>query len=86
MDQRTRPPELDMTLDGQFLPSPRARPRLIRLSPATMLVAAIGLGLLTLAALLWLALMLLPVLVLGSLAGWAALRLRAWRRDRGALR
>ncbi len=79
MEQRT-PPELDMTLDGRFVAAPR-RPGVVRLTPGMMLATAAGVGLLTLALLVWVAVMLLPVLVVGGLVGWVALRLRGRGRS-----
>ena len=79
MEQRT-PPELDMTLDGRFVAAPR--PGVVRLTPGMALAVAAGVGVLVLALLVWVAVMLLPVLIVGGLVGWVALRLRGWRRGR----
>ncbi len=80
MTQNPAPPELNMTLDGRFLPepsAPRALPWLLRQSPRTLL-AMVGAGaVLAAGLLLWLTVMLLPLLLVAGLAGWAALRLRA---------
>lgn len=76
MDERNTPPELNMTLDGRFLPGPRPLPWVMRLRPQTLLLVAGATAALIGALLLWLAIMLLPVLVLGGVVGWVALRLR----------
>lgn len=103
MTQRPVPPEINMTLDGQFLPD-RRRPGSVppgsmpsgsmppgnvpwplRLRPQTLL-ALVGAGTLVAAGLVvWLTVMLLPVLLVAGLAGWAVLRVRGLLRQGGGL-
>ena len=82
MEQRT-PPELDMTLDGRFVAAPRVQG--VRLTPGTALALVAGGGVLVLGLLVWVAVMLLPVLVVGGLVGWVALRLRRGRQGRSVV-
>lgn len=78
MEQDVSPPELNMTLDGRFLPERRVVPWPTRLRPRTVLIAAAGIAVLAFILLLWVAVLLLPVLVLAGLVGWLGLRVRRW--------
>ncbi len=71
-------PQLDMTPDGQFLEPPRetAAEKLLRYG---VVVAAIA-GLLAVAALaFWLAVMLIPVVIVAAAVAYAAFRWRMWK-------
>ncbi len=76
-------PQLDMTPDGQFLEPPRetTAEKLLRYG---VVVAAIA-GLLALAALaFWLAVMLIPVVIVAAAVAYAAFRWRMWKLGRSA--
>jgi hypothetical protein len=80
MNQR-RPPELDMTINGEFVSPPRASvsSRILMWAIAIAVVA----GALSLAALtLWVALMILPVAVGAAVVAWVMFRYRVWRAQR----
>jgi hypothetical protein len=80
MDQR-RPPELDMTINGEFVTPPKA-PLSSRIL-MTAIVIAILAGALSLAAFaLWLALIILPVAFTAAVVAWAMFRYRVWRAQR----
>jgi hypothetical protein len=80
MKQR-RPPELEMTIDGEFV-SPRKAPIASRIVVWAVVVAVIA-GALSLAAFaLWIALLILPVAVGAALVAWAMVRYRIWRTQR----
>lgn len=80
MDQH-RPPELDMTIDGEFV-----RPSRVPISSRILMwavVIAIVAGALSLAAFaLWVALLILPVAFGAAVVGWAVFRYRIWRAQR----
>ncbi len=79
---------VDMTPEGEFR-RPRApefgrTPWLFRLAAAGALVALV-LGTLALAAFaFWLAMTLLPVVIIAAAIAYAAFRLQLWRSGRGA--
>jgi predicted lysophospholipase L1 biosynthesis ABC-type transport system permease subunit len=76
-------PQLDMTPDGQFLERPRETPaeKLLRYG----IVVAVIAGLVALAAFaLWLALILIPVVILAAAVAYAAFRWRMWKLGRSA--
>jgi hypothetical protein len=76
-----RPPELDMTIEGEFV-SPPAAPVASRILMWAVVIAIIA-GALSLAAFaLWLALLILPVAVGAAIIAWAMLRYRIWRAQR----
>jgi hypothetical protein len=78
---RHRPPELDMTLEGEFVAPPRA-PIASRIVLWAVIIAVIA-GALSLAALaLWLALIILPVALAAAAVAWAAYRYQVWRAQR----
>jgi hypothetical protein len=80
MNQR-RPPELDMTIDGEFV-SPPTPPVATRILMWAVIVAVIA-GALSLAAFaLWLALLILPVALGAAVIAWAMFRYRVWRAQR----
>jgi hypothetical protein len=80
MPQR-RPPELDMTIHGEFVSPPRA-PISSRILAWAIVVAVLA-GALSLAAFaLWLALLILPVVFGAAVVAWVAFRYRVWRAQR----
>jgi hypothetical protein len=80
MNQR-RPPELDMTLEGEFV-SPPTAPVSSRIL-AWAVVIAIMAGALSLAAFaLWIALLILPVAFGAAFVAYAIFRYRVWRAQR----
>jgi hypothetical protein len=77
MTQR-RPPELDMTLEGEFV-SPPVAPISSRILMWAFVIAVIA-GALSLAAFaLWLALLILPVALGAAVVAYAMFRYRIWR-------
>jgi hypothetical protein len=80
MNQR-RPPELDMTINGEFVSPPKA-PISSRILLWAIVVAVLA-GALSLAAFaLWLALLILPVAFAAGVVAWAMFRFRLWRAQR----
>jgi hypothetical protein len=80
MNQR-RPPELDMTINGEFVTPPKA-PLSSRILMAAIVIAILA-GALCLAAFaLWLALIILPVAFAAAVVAWAMFRYRVWRAQR----
>jgi hypothetical protein len=80
MNQR-RPPELDMTLEGEFV-SPPTAPVSSRIL-AWAIVIAVMAGALSLAAFaLWIALLILPVAFGAAIVAYAIFRYRVWRAQR----
>jgi hypothetical protein len=80
MNQR-RPPELDMTLNGEFVSPPRP-PVSTRIMMWAVVVAVLA-GALSVAALaLWIALIILPVAVGAGVVAWAMFRYRVWKVQR----
>jgi hypothetical protein len=77
MNQR-RPPELDMTIEGEFV-SPPTTPIASRILVWAVVIAIIA-GALSLAAFaLWLALLILPVALGAAAIAWVMFRYRLWR-------
>ena len=77
------PPELEMTLEGEFV-SPPSPPIGARILVGAVVVAVIA-GALSIAALaLWLAMMILPVALAAGVVAWGIYRYRLWR-DRQSL-
>lgn len=76
-----RPPELNMTINGEFV-SPRKAPISSRILMWAIVIALVA-GSLSLAALtLWVALMILPVAIGAAVVAWAMFRYRVWRAQR----
>jgi hypothetical protein len=76
-----RPPELDMTVDGEFV-SPPTPPVASRILMWAVVIAIIA-GALSLAAFaLWIALLILPVAFGAAIVAWAMIRYRLWRAQR----
>ena len=71
-----------MTLDGRFLPEPRRMPWPGRLRPQTLLMVAGAVGVVVLGLLIWVAILMLPFLLMAGLAGWALMQFRAIRARR----
>jgi hypothetical protein len=79
--KRDRPPELDMTLEGEFV-SPRKPPVSTRIMIWAIVIALIAGGLSLAALALWLALIILPVALGAAIVAWAMFRYRMWRAQR----
>jgi hypothetical protein len=80
---RHRPPELDMTINGEFVSPPKA-PISSRILMGAIVIAVLA-GALSLAAFaLWVALLILPVAFGAAVVAWAMFRYRVWRAQRGA--
>jgi hypothetical protein len=76
-----RPPELDMTIEGEFVSPPKA-PVSSRILMWAIVVALIA-GALSFAAFaLWLALIILPVALGAAAVAYAMFRYRVWRAQR----
>ncbi len=73
-----RPPELDMTLDGEFV-SPPTPPVSTRIIMWAVVVAMIAGALCIAAFALWIALIILPVAFGAAVIAWALFRYRLWR-------
>jgi hypothetical protein len=73
-----RPPELEMTLDGEFV-APPAAPIASRVFMWAVVVAVIAGALSVAAFALWIALLILPVAVGTAVVAWAMFRYRVWR-------
>ena len=73
-----RPPELDMTIEGEFRTPPKP-PLLNRILLWAIIVAALAGALVFAALVLWLALIILPVAIGAALIAWAIYRYQAWR-------
>ena len=80
MNQR-RPPEVAMTLDGEFV-SPPTAPITSRILMWAVVIAIIAGGLSLAAFALWLALLILPVALGAGIIAWAMFRYRMWRAQR----
>jgi hypothetical protein len=78
---KRRPPELEMTINGEFISPPQV-PLSSRILMGAIVVAVLA-GALSLAAFaLWLALLILPVAFGAALVAWAMFRYRLWRAQR----
>ena len=73
-----RPPELDMTIEGEFRTPPKP-PLLNRILIWAIIVAALAGALVFAALALWLALIILPVAIGAAVIAWAIYRYQAWR-------
>jgi hypothetical protein len=84
MNQR-RPPEVTMTLEGEFV-SPPTAPVTSRILMWAIVVAIVA-GALSLAAFaLWLALVILPVALGAAAVAWAMYQFRVWRAQKSVSR
>ena len=76
-----RPPELEMTINGEFV-SPATAPITSRIFMWAIVIAVVT-GALSLAAFaLWIALIILPVAFGAAVVAWAMFRYRVWRVQR----
>lgn len=73
-----RPPELDMTVNGEFV-SPPAAPVSSRILMWAVVIAIVAGALSVAAFALWLALVILPVALGAALVAYAMMRYRMWR-------
>ena len=82
---RTRPPTIEMRLDGTF-PPPRGASLPVRIAGIALAVAVLagGFALLALVAwlVLWAVLILVPMALLAGAVAWAAYRLQTWKAAR----
>jgi len=76
-----RPPELDMTIDGEFVSPPKS-PVSTRIMVWAIVIAIIAGGLSLAALALWVALIILPVALGAAVIAWAMFRYRMWRAQR----
>jgi membrane protein implicated in regulation of membrane protease activity len=82
--KKDRVPELEMTIDGDFV-SPPKPPLSTKIMIWAIVIALIAGGLSLAALALWLALLILPIAVGAAVVAWALFRYRLWR-DRQLLR
>jgi hypothetical protein len=76
-----RPPELEMTVNGEFV-SPPTAPITSRIFMWAIVIAVLA-GALSLAAFaLWIALIILPVAFAAAVVAWAMFRYRVWQAQR----
>ena len=80
MDRQTRL-QLDMTPDGQFRSPPRA-PITAKIFAGAVVIAVVAGGLAFAAFALWIALILIPVVVLAILVAVLTLRFQLWQARR----
>ena len=80
MNQR-RPPELDMTLNGEVVAPPTA-PISSRILLWAIIVAIMAGALCVAAFALWLALFILPVALGAAVVAWGMYRYRLWRMQK----
>jgi hypothetical protein len=83
--KRNEPPQLDMTLEGEFVAPPTA-PVSARIMMWAVVVAIITGGLAVAAIALWLAMMILPVALGAALVAYLLFRYRMWRAGVGGRR
>jgi hypothetical protein len=80
MNQR-RPPELEMTLNGEFIAPPKA-PISTRILMWAVVVAVLAGALSVAAFALWIALIILPVAFAAAVVAWVMFRYRMWKAQR----
>jgi hypothetical protein len=73
-----RPPELEMTLEGEFV-APPATPIVSRIFMWAVVIAVLAGALSVAAFALWIALLILPVALGAAVVAWAMFRYRLWR-------
>jgi hypothetical protein len=76
--KRNGPPELDMTLEGEFV-TPPTPPVSARIMMWAIVVAVIASGLALAALALWVAMMILPIALGAAVIGYLMFRYRMWR-------
>jgi hypothetical protein len=74
----TQPPDLDMTIEGQFVVPPKP-PLATRILIWAVVIAVLAGGLSIAAFALWLALIILPVALAAGVIAWLAFRYQMWR-------
>jgi hypothetical protein len=79
-----RPPELDMTVEGEFVSPPRP-PVSSRIMLWAIVIAIIAGGLSLAAFALWLALLILPVAFAAAVVAYVVFRYRVWRAQRAVV-
>jgi fatty acid desaturase len=72
-----KPPELDLLPDGSY--RPRRPPVAARIFAWAIVIAAVAAAVALAAFALWIALILIPVVVLAGLIAWLAFRYQVWR-------
>jgi hypothetical protein len=78
------PPELDLLPDGSY--RPRRPPIASRIFAWAIVIAAVAAALAVAAFALWIALILIPVVVVAGLIAWLAFRYQVWRAGQGRWR
>jgi fatty acid desaturase len=73
-----RPPELDLLPDGSFR-QPRRPPVAARIFAWALVIAAVAAALAVAAFALWIALILIPVVLVAGVIAWLAFRYQMWR-------
>lgn len=81
MTQR-HPPELDMTLEGEFVSPPPSASISHRILMWAIIVAVMAGALFLAAFALWIALMILPVAIGAVVVAWGVFRYRVWREQK----
>ncbi len=76
------PPQLDMTLQGEFVLPPKRSAASSRIMVWAVIVAVVAGGLSLAALALWLALIILPVALAAAAIAWVMFRYRMWRIHR----
>ncbi|MGH7212556.1 MAG: hypothetical protein ACREF1_13980 [Acetobacteraceae bacterium] len=76
------PPELEMTLDGQFTRRPAAVGLPAKIAIVAIVVAIVASGIALAALAVWIALMLIPIAAAAGLIVWGAMRFLLWRARR----
>jgi hypothetical protein len=79
--KRRSSPELDMTIEGEFV-APPTTPLSARILTWAVIIAIIAGGLCLAAFALWLALLILPVALGAAVVAWAMFRYRIWKAQR----
>ena len=76
--KRREPPELEMTLEGEFVSSPTP-PLSTRIMFWAIVVAVIAGGFALAALALWVAMLVLPIAIGAAVVGYIMYRYRMWR-------
>jgi 4-hydroxybenzoate polyprenyltransferase len=71
------PPELDLLPDGSF--RPRRQPVVARIFAWAVIIAVLAAALAVAAFALWIALILIPVVLVAGVIAWLAFRYQMWR-------
>ncbi|MGH7041829.1 MAG: hypothetical protein ACREFY_06825 [Acetobacteraceae bacterium] len=78
------PPQIEMRIDGDLLPSTPSWP--MRLAGVAIIVAVLAGAVAVAALIFWLALALIPVALVAGMVAWAAIRFQLWRNRRSVRR